>query len=268
MHGPVLRVELSADYPGKPGVLRNVQLDLVPGRITGLVGESGSGKSTLALAIMRLLDRKAARIEGALNFRGDNLLRLSERQMRRVRGKEIALVLQTAASSLNPSLRIETQLREVWRAHASSDWRTGRDQIASLLRGMELPDDAAFLRRFPGEVSVGQAQRLLIAMAVMHQPAVLIADEPTSALDVITQAKVLKLFRSLADDKGIAILFISHDLPSVASVCEQLCILKNGSIVETGPAEQVFIAPREEYTRDLIASLPALGRPSGISQPA
>jgi ABC-type glutathione transport system ATPase component len=256
MSEPVLHAEVSVDYPGKQGVLKDLKLQLHAGEITGLVGESGSGKSTLALTLMSLMDRKTARVSGSLLYRGTDLLRLSERAMRRIRGREIALVLQSASSSLNPALRIGTQLREVWTAHAESGWAEGRTRIASLLRSMELPDDDTFLRRYPGEVSVGQAQRLLIAMAVMHNPAVLIADEPTSALDVITQARVLRLLRTLADDNGIAVLFISHDLPSVASVCDRLSILRHGSIVESGACDEVFASPTDPYTRALIASLP------------
>jgi ABC-type glutathione transport system ATPase component len=256
MSEPVLHAELSVDYPGRQGVLKNLTIKLHAGEITGLVGESGSGKSTLALTLLRLMDRKAARVSGSVVYRGTDLLRLPERAMRRIRGREIALVLQSASSSLNPALRIGTQLREVWNAHADAGWAEGRDRIASLLRSMELADDEAFLRRYPGEVSVGQAQRLLIAMAVMHNPAVLIADEPTSALDVITQARVLRLLRNLANDKRIAVLFISHDLPSVASVCDRLSILRHGSIVESGPCGEVFASPADPYTRALIASLP------------
>jgi peptide/nickel transport system ATP-binding protein len=256
MSEPVLHADISVDYAGRQGVLRNLTIDLHAGEIMGLVGESGSGKSTLALTLLRLTDRKAARVTGSVMYRGTDLLRLPERAMRRMRGREIALVLQSAASSLNPALRIGTQLREVWSAHASGGWDEGRARIASLLRSMELPDDDAFLRRYPREISVGQAQRLLIAMAVMHDPAVLIADEPTSALDVITQARVLQLLRSLANDKGIAVLFISHDLPSVASVCDRLSILRHGSIVESGPCNEVFASPADPYTRALIASLP------------
>jgi peptide/nickel transport system ATP-binding protein len=256
MSEPVLHADVSVDYAGRQGVLRSLSIDLHPGEITGLVGESGSGKSTLALTMLGLMDRKAARISGSVLYRGTDLLRLPERAMRRIRGKEIALVLQSASSSLNPALRIGTQLREVWSAHADAGWAEGRARIASLLRSMELPDDDAFLKRYPREVSVGQAQRLLIAMAVMHNPAVLIADEPTSALDVITQARVLKLLRALADDKCIAVLFISHDLPAVASVCDRLSILRHGAIVETGPCDEVFASPADPYTRALIASLP------------
>jgi ABC-type dipeptide/oligopeptide/nickel transport system ATPase component len=226
------------------------------------VGESGSGKSTLALTILRLLNRKSATVRGSISYRGSNLLNLSERELRHIRGKEIALVLQSAASSLNPALRIGTQLREVWSAHEKGSWSSGRTAVTALLRSMDLPDDDAFLKRYPSEVSVGQAQRLLIAMAVMHNPSVLIADEPTSALDVITQARVVQLLRRLADERRIAVLFISHDLLAVGSVCDRLSILRQGTIVESGPCNEVFANPSDPYTRALLESLPAVHRES------
>lgn len=253
---PLLDVDITVDYPGKPGVLKGLQLAVEPGEIAGLIGESGSGKSTLALALMRLLDPRSSSIRGSVCFRGQNLLQLNERQMRRIRGKEIGLVLQSASSALNPVLRIEDQLREAWRAHESGRWSEGREHVANLLQRMELPADDAFLRKYPSQVSIGQAQRILIAMAVMHRPALILADEPTSALDVITQARVLRLLRELATTWDIAVLYISHDLPSVASVCDRLCILRKGEIVESGPCAEIFAAPVHPYTRDLIDALP------------
>jgi len=260
MSGPLLSLNVSVDYAGKPGVLRNVTLELGRSEVLGLVGQSGSGKSTLAMAILRLLDPKA-RSGGYIRFNGRDLMTLGERELRSMRGKEIALVLQSPMSALNPALRIGTQLREAWRCHggSSSAWPA---HIWAVLQSVSLPADEAFLRKYPRELSVGLAQRVLIAMAILHRPALLIADEPTSALDVITQADILDLFARLSRELDMAILFISHDLLSVARLCDRVAILHGGEIVELAPTSEVFHAPRHPYTQQLIAALPSLPEPA------
>jgi ABC-type dipeptide/oligopeptide/nickel transport system ATPase component len=252
---PLLSLRLSVSYPAKAGAIRDVRLEVQPGEIVGLVGQSGSGKSTLALAILRLLSHKGARAKGEILFRGRDLMQLSEGEMRHVRGRDISLVLQSPLASLNPALRIGTQLREAWKAHASSASGPEPD-LARLLATVSLPVDASFLRRYPRELSVGQAQRVLIAMAVIHNPPLLIADEPTSALDVITQAEILELFAKLNRGHGTAILYISHDLLSIAALCHRVAILHEGEIVECGCAEAIFRDARHPYTRSLLAALP------------
>jgi ABC-type dipeptide/oligopeptide/nickel transport system ATPase component len=176
--------------------------------------------------------------------------------MRKLRGSEIGLVLQSPLSSLNPALRIGTQLTEAWKAHATGPRDEAKRRIQDALLAVSLPSDDEFLRRFPSQLSVGQAQRVLIAMSVMHRPALLIADEPTSALDVITQKEVLQLFRKLNQELGTAILYISHDLLSVAMICDRIAILNQGEIVECGSTGQIFNHPAHPYTRKLIAALP------------
>jgi ABC-type dipeptide/oligopeptide/nickel transport system ATPase component len=171
-----------------------------------------------------------------------------------MRGREIGLILQSAMSSLNPALRIATQMREAWKAHASTG--NADEVIAEALRSVGLPFDESFLRRYPAEVSVGQGQRILIAMGLLHNPSLLIADEPTSALDIITQAEVLELFRKLNREKGSAILLISHDLLSVASICHRVAILNGGRIVECAPTAEIFQNPKNEYTRRLVEAIP------------
>jgi ABC-type dipeptide/oligopeptide/nickel transport system ATPase component len=168
-----------------------------------------------------------------------------------VRGKQIGLVPQSPLAALNPNLRLGAQLTEAWRAHQRGD----RDWT-NLLESVSLPADPSFLRQYPRNLSVGMAQRFLIALAILHRPALLLADEPTSALDTLTQAEILQLFRRLNREQGIAILYISHDLASVASLCQRVAILHEGEIVECASVEKVFRDPQHEYTRRLIAAIP------------
>jgi ABC-type glutathione transport system ATPase component len=253
---PLLQARISVDYPNKPGVLRDVRLDIGEGEILGLVGESGSGKSTISLALLRLLEHKGASIQGEVLFSGWDLLRLRSSEMRRIRGRDIALVLQSPLASLNPALRIGTQMAEAWRAHKSGPeaklWKT---RALELFERVSLPAEESFLDRYPRQLSVGQAQRVLIAMAVLHKPRLLIADEPTSALDAITQSEILDLFRSLNRELNMAMLFVSHDLLAVASLCSRIAILQRGRIVETGATEQMFRDPRTEDTRALLQAV-------------
>ena len=256
---PLLSVNLSVDYPNEPRTLERVRFDIHSGEILGLVGESGSGKSTLALAIMRLLDLKSGKANGTILFRGRDLMTVSEREMRSLRGRELALVLQSPLDSLNPALRIGSQLAEGWRAHA----RGGKNDVAAAIQralsSVGLPVDKQFYSRYPSQISVGQAQRVLIATAVMHSPALLIADEPTSALDVITQSEIMRLIAELNRSMGSAVLYISHDLASVAAICHRIAILRHGEIVECGTREQVLGHPAHPYTRQLLACVRALG---------
>ena len=253
----LLSAHLSVGYAEK-SVLRCVQLEIRGGEVMGLVGQSGSGKSTLAMTILGLLEKKRARVEGTLRFQDSDLLQLSERELRALRGRAIALVLQSPLSSLNPALKIKTQLKEAWRAHASGTGSDCENAIRAALESVSLPADTEFLRKYPSQMSVGQAQRVLIAMAVMHRPALLIADEATSALDVITQSEILALFRELNRSTGMALLYISHDLASVAGICDRIAILHQGEIVECGTTEQIFANPQHEYTRRLMAAMPRI----------
>lgn len=235
---PLLSLDLSADYRNKPAALDHVQFEIEAGECFGLIGESGSGKSTMALAVMRLLEMRGGRVRGSLLFEGRDLLRLSGREMRRIRGCRIALVPQSPLSALNPVLRLETHLREAWGLHSRVGWRDAREEVCDLLRRMGLPSDDGFLRRFPHQVSVGQAQRVLIAMAVLHRPSLLIADEPTSALDPSSQREILALLGRLNRDYGMAMLYISHDLPSVVEFCSRVGVLQGGRLIRCGPIQQ------------------------------
>jgi len=253
----VLRVSLSAGYPGRPKALKQIDLEVQSGEILALVGQSGSGKSTIALAILGLLAMRGGSARGRIDFGGSDLLQLPERRLREIRGRRIALVPQSPIASLNPALKIGAQFREAWRAHRPLEGDRWRREAIDALQLASLSSGAMILDRYPRELSVGLAQRVLIAMAILHRPELVIADEPTSALDVITQSEILRLFTELNQRLGTSILYISHDLLSVAAVSHRVAILAEGEIVELGPTPEVFASPRHPYTRRLIASLPA-----------
>ena len=255
---PLLFARLSVDYRNKPGVLRNIVLEIRRGEILGLVGESGSGKSTLALALLQLLELRGAKVRGEILFQGENLFEKTESQLREIRGRQMSVVLQSPLTSLNPALRIGTQLREAWLAHARGTKQECIAALRTVLRSVSLPDDDEFLTRRPSQLSVGQGQRVIIAMAILHRPALLIADEPTSALDTITQSETLALFTRLNRELDVAILYISHDLLSVAALCHRIAILREGEIVECDVPEVIFDSARHPYTQRLIAALPSL----------
>jgi len=251
----VLEFHLSAAY-GKTRVLHDVSGGIAEGEIAALVGLSGSGKSTLALALLRLLHYRGGEIEGSIKLEGEELVGLSERSMRGLRGRKVGYVPQSPAAALNPRLRVKTLLDETWCAHESKAAPVSFYQ--GLLESVHLPSDRAFLNRRAGGLSTGQGQRLLIALAIMHNPALLLADEPTSALDAITQAAVLQLFRELNRGRGTAVLFISHDLLSVAAIAKRVDILHEGRIVESGPPGRIFRTPQHPFTRELIAAMPRM----------
>jgi peptide/nickel transport system ATP-binding protein len=261
----LLSVRVSVSYGDKPPVLRNVELEITKGEVLGLIGQSGSGKSTLAMAILGLLNRKRSRAEGTIEFENRDLLKLRENELRALRGRKIALVLQSPLSSLNPALKIRTQLREAWRAHNTGPAAACDAVIRAALESVSLPSTEEYLRKYPSQMSVGQAQRVLIAMAVMHRPALLIADEATSALDVITQSEILALFRELNRSTGMTILYISHDLASVAGICDRIAILHEGQIVELGATQQILINPQHEYTRQLMSAIPRIPQASAAA---
>lgn len=254
----LLSMRVSARYTGGADVLRDCELDIAPGEVVGLVGESGSGKSTVAMTVSRLLEFRGGAARGEVWFQGRDLMALKQSDMRAIRGKDIALVPQSPLSSLNPAMKIGDQIRECWRAHASGGRKLPHSEIAELMAMVNLPGDPAFLNRYPRQLSVGQAQRVLIAMAILHRPKLLIADEPTSALDAVTQAEILKLLSRLSRQLGMSILFISHDLLSVASLVDRIAILRLGSIVESGAPEQLFASPQHPYTRTLLGAIPTL----------
>jgi len=253
----VLEYALSASY-GSTEVLHGVGGGIAAGEVVSLVGLSASGKSTLALALLQLLKYRGGEVSGSIVLEGIELTRLSESEMRKLRGRRIGYIPQSPGLALNPRLRVETLLDETWRAHSSD-----RTNHKPLLESVQLSTDPIFLRKRAGELSTGQGQRLLIALALMHNPALLIADEPTSALDAITQKAVLELFTRINRERGIAILFISHDLLSVAGISHRVDILHQGKLVESGSAESIFSSPLHPFTRELVAAMPRM--PSDLS---
>jgi len=268
LESPLLSARLSANYRNKPGVLENLCLEIQRGEIVGLVGESGSGKSTLALALLQLLQLKGATVQGEIIFQGNDLLRKKESELRDLRGRQMSVVLQSPLTSLNPALRIGAQLKEAWRAHATGAGEQCHAAVNAALRSVSLPDDDEFLKRRPAQLSVGQGQRVIIAMAILHRPALLIADEPTSALDTITQSEVLRLFARLNRELDMAILYISHDLLSVAALCHRVAILRDGEIVECDGPDAIFESPRHPYTQKLIAALPSRCPQRTVQEPS
>lgn len=256
LNSPLLSARLSVEYTNGRSVLRNVAFEISTGEILGLVGGSGSGKSTIALALLNMLQGKGGKISGEVVFQGEDLLKKKERQLRQIRGRTMSIVLQSPLTSLNPALHIGAQLKEAWRAHAKGATAECDSAIKSALASVSLPSDNDFLNRRPSQLSVGQGQRVIIAMAILHRPALLISDEATSALDPITQYEILDLFRQLNRELGTAILYISHDLLSVAALCDRVAILNEGQIMECAASEQIFDSPGHPYTRRLVDALP------------
>ena len=255
--------DLRAYFFTRSGVVRavdGVDLDIDAGEILGLVGESGSGKSNVCLSILNLVPRPAGRIvSGEVLLEGRDLLRLTERAMRGVRGREIAMILQDPSSALNPVLTIGAQVQEALAAHEPEARGRMREFIIEALRKVQIPSPASRLNDYPHQFSGGMRQRVMTAIAVSCRPKLLLADEPTTALDVTTQAQFLSLMRELRQG-GLGILYVTHDLGVVAELCDRVAVMYAGQIVETGPVSQVFLAPRHHYTAGLIQSVPVLGK--------
>ncbi|MDU5781457.1 MAG: ABC transporter ATP-binding protein [Pantoea sp.] len=268
-HGaPVLAIEhLSVSFRGRSGAqqaLRDVSFSIQPGEIVAVVGESGSGKSVTSLAVMGLLSASARIDGGAIRFRdrtGEtrDLSRLSAEQRRRLRGREMAMIFQEPMTSLNPVLRVGDQLTEALRDHQLCSGADAQARARSLLRQVRIADVDRVMKSFPHALSGGMRQRVMIAQALACDPQLLIADEPTTALDVTVQARILHILRELQREKGMAVLFITHDMGVVAEVADRVVVMYRGNVVEQGPAEAIFAAPQHDYTRALLAAVPKPG---------
>ena len=239
-------------------VVRGVDLRVAPGEVVGLVGESGSGKSISALAVMRLLPPGAAITSGRVIFRGRDLRETSNTEMNRLRGGEIGMIFQDPLTALNPAIPIGRQLTDAIRAHQPLGTRAARDRAREMLAlvGIPFPDER--LRAYPHELSGGMRQRVMIALAVSSNPALLIADEPTTALDVTVQAQVMELIDRIRNEFGIAVLFISHNLELVAEIADRVTVMYAGRAVESGDTRTLFATPNHPYTRQLIRCIPRL----------
>jgi microcin C transport system ATP-binding protein len=234
-----------------------ISFDVGKGETVALVGESGSGKSVTALSVMKLLPYPAAHHpSGSIKFEGRELLNMPERQIREVRGNEIAIIFQEPMTSLNPLHTIEKQIREILFLHQGLNGETARTRIIDLLSQVGIPDPVGRLGSYPHQLSGGQRQRVMIAMALANRPDLLIADEPTTALDVTVQAQILKLLKETQTQLGMSMLFITHDLGIVRKLADKVCVMQRGKIVEQGPVERVFTAAEHPYTRALLAAEP------------
>ena len=245
---------------GEVNVIPGLTFDLAPGEAMGLVGESGCGKSTVALSIVRYLGRAGRIVGGRILFEGRDLAAADDAELRSIRGRRIAMVYQDPMASLNPVMTVGRQLMEVPMIHERVDAATAHTRAIAMLREVQLPDPEAVMARYPHQLSGGQQQRIVIAMALIAEPALLIMDEPTTGLDVTVEAAVLDLVRALRRRHRSAILFISHNLGTVVRVCDRVGVMYRGELVEEGSVRQVFTNPRHPYTRGLLDCLPTLGR--------
>ena len=261
---PLLEIRnLSVDFPTTSGVMHavdDVSVTLEEGEVLGIVGESGSGKSVTMLALMGLVAYPGEIRAERLAFNGQDLLGLSPSQRRRLIGKDLAMIFQEPATSLNPCFTIGFQLQETLRLHMHLDRAARKRRAIELLEQVGINSPESRLRAFPHQLSGGMNQRVMIAMAIACNPRLLIADEPTTALDVTIQAQILELLRRLKEELGMAVLLITHDLGVVAGFVDRLAVMYAGEIIETGPTEQVLANPFHPYTLGLLRSLPRLDR--------
>ena len=250
-----LHVQLPADAD-RPDAVAGVSINVGRGEIVCLVGESGSGKSVCSFSVMGLLPPGLKVRSGSIKLAGEDLVGLPETRLRELRCARMGMIFQEPMTALNPVMRCGDQIDEVLREHTTLSTVERRAKILAMLEQVKLPDPPRVFSSYPHQLSGGQRQRIMIAMALILEPALLIADEPTTALDVTTQAQILKLIRELQRDHGAGVLFITHDFGVVADIADRVAVLEKGRIVEYGPAEEVLRAPRHPYTQMLIAAVP------------
>lgn len=265
MSGPLLSVRgLTATVTTRREIIeavRGISFDIGADEAVGFVGESGSGKSVTAKALMRLAPEGASiALGGSVAFAGQDMLALDEARMRDLRGRRIAMVFQDPMTSLNPVMSIGAQMSDMLRHHLRLSMRAARERSIELLDLVGIPNAKRRIDDYPHEFSGGQRQRVLIAMAISSEPELLIADEPTTALDVTVQAQILRLLLRLKEERGMALMLITHDFGVVAGMVDRVNVMFRGEIVETGPIDEVFAAPRHAYTQALLAAVPRLHR--------
>jgi oligopeptide transport system ATP-binding protein len=261
-NAPLLRVEdLRVEFTTRRGIVfavNGISFEIAPGETLGIVGESGCGKSVTSLAVLGLLARNGRVAGGRALFEGRDLIKLNDRALRRVRGREIAMIFQDPMTSLNPVLTIGRQIREPLETHFGMDRKDAEARAAELIDRVGIPSASARLRDYPHQFSGGMRQRAMIAMALACRPKLLIADEPTTALDVTIQAQILDLLRELVAEENAALILITHDLGVVAGMCERVNVMYAGMFMETASADQLFGSPRHPYTLGLLLSVPRL----------
>lgn len=259
---PLLSVQELAVSFGKKGkatqVLHKISFDLHENEILGIVGESGSGKSVTSLSIMGLLPKKTAHCSGTILFEGKDLLKIKEKEFREIRGKEIAMIFQEPMSALNPSLKCGKQVSEILQLHLKLNSSEAKKETISLFEKVKLPRPNEIYNSYPHQISGGQMQRVMIAMAIACKPKLLIADEPTTALDVTVQKEIISLLKSIQQETKMAMLFISHDLNLVSEIADRVMVMYKGDVVENATTLEIFKAPKAEYTKALLKARPAL----------
>ena len=262
MSQPVLQVkDLRTQFFTDDGVVQavdGVSFDLNPGETLGIVGESGCGKSVTALSILRLIQEPGRIVGGQILFRGSDIVKMADEEVREIRGKDIAMIFQDPLSSLNPVLTVGFQIEEAIEAHRKVPEKTALAQAVELLKQVRIPAAESRVHDYPHQFSGGMRQRAMIAMGLVNRPSILIADEPTTALDVTVQAQILELLRDLNRDLKTAIILITHNMGVVASLCTRVLVMYAGRIVESGPVEQIFKSPQHPYTWSLLQSIPRL----------
>lgn len=260
---------LKTQFKTKTGSLlavNNVSFQLSPGEILGLVGESGSGKSVTGFSLMRLIDKPGEIIAGEIKLNNQDLRQLTEKKMRHLRGNRIAMIFQDPMMTLNPVLRIDTQMIETLQAHQKISHRQAKIKALETLKLMGIPSPEERLRAYPHQLSGGMRQRVAIAIALLLKPDVIIADEPTTALDVTVQSQILSEIQNLTKKYGTALIWITHDLSVVAGLADKLAVMYAGQIVESGTIDQVLTNPQHPYTKGLISSLPSQNIPGNRLQ--
>jgi ABC-type glutathione transport system ATPase component len=254
--------DLAVALGGRPRgarVVDGLSFDVSEGETMCLVGESGSGKSVTSLAVMGLLPKRSlAPVSGSIKLAGEELLKATDERLRQLRTTAMAMIFQEPMTALNPAVPVGWQIEEVLRAHTRLGFRERRQRVISMLEQVHLPDVERIFRSYPHRLSGGQRQRIMIAMALILKPKLLIADEPTTALDVTTQKQILALIRELQESQGTAVLFITHDMGVVAEIADRVAVMRHGRLVESGALNQILRAPQQDYTRNLLSSVPSL----------
>ena len=251
------------DY-GAVKILNKISFDIYKGETLGIVGESGCGKSMTSLCIMQLLDPTRAHVMGSIRFQDRDLLKLNDRKMQQVRGKQISMIFQEPMTSLNPVFSIGEQLCETFIQHQGMTKKQAMEKALALMRLVRIPEPEQRLKEYPYQLSGGMRQRIMIAMALACRPELLIADEPTTALDVTIQAQILDLMKKLQNELGTSIAFITHDLGVVNEMCDRVIVLYCGEVMEEAPNQELFDDPKHPYTEALISTLPKFDQPGRL----